>query len=141
MDCAARGRSKWVKVHSCTFTQPARSVLARCQGATVRPAQRWDNVFADRHLATFRQAAARTSRPLRHVRKRTIAVRQAVNTRPLAPCLGAPGQLIAGGAGARPDHSITGSLASPRYVKGKIVARSFFRHPGLAQALDSPVKA
>ena len=25
-----------------------------------------------------------------------------------APCLGAPGQLIAGGAGARPDHPITG---------------------------------
>ena len=28
-----------------------------------------------------------------------------------APCLGAPGQLIAGGAGARPDHSISGSGA------------------------------
>ena len=25
-----------------------------------------------------------------------------------APCLGAPGQLIAGGAGARPDHPISG---------------------------------
>src|SRR5262249_6584208 len=58
-----------------------------------------------------------------------------------APCLRCPlPAFTAGRAGARPDHSITGSLASPRYVKGKIAARSFLRHPGPAQALDSPVK-
>src|SRR5579863_3175935 len=34
----------------------------------------------------------------------------------------------------------TGSLASLSYVKGKIATRSFFRHPGLAQAIDKPVK-
>jgi hypothetical protein len=32
-----------------------------------------------------------------------------------APCLGAPGQLIAGGAGARPDHPISGPCASIVY--------------------------
>ncbi len=33
-----------------------------------------------------------------------------------APRLGAPGQLIAGGAGARPDHSISGLKAGARII-------------------------
>src|SRR4029077_1110904 len=37
-----------------------------------------------------------------------------------APCLGGPGQLIAGGAGARPDHPITGlAAAGLRRTKSK----------------------
>src|SRR6476660_6883806 len=43
-----------------------------------------------------------------------------------APCLGAPGQLIAGGAGARPDHPISGRrLASRAITTNALLDRDF----------------
>jgi hypothetical protein len=68
--CSEFGQVNTISHHKVAVTKL--SGASSSQGATVRTAQRWDNVCAesaDRHLATFRQAAARTSRPVRRVRE------------------------------------------------------------------------